>query len=351
MSISAANKASRWTLVIALPLAAVLLIFAFRGVNWATMLGRLSRGRLDLLALAFLTYTTTFSVRALRWRVLLSAEKRLAPLTVFWATMVGYLGNSFLPARAGELIRSGLLARKTRLSMSYVLATALVERVLDVVALVLISAVAITTLPSAPIWLVGATRVLGILALFALLVFVVLPRVEPHIQRPLARILGATALQARLASLLNQFLLGMRAFQHVPRGVGFAGLTLFIWLGDSVALVIVARAFDLTLALPQALILNAALGLASAAPSTPGYVGIFQFVAVTVLAPFGFARDEALAFILGAQAVIYAIVIVWGMLGLWFLGIRSPRVPLDVTQSEPTARTRDGPGVDRPSPG
>jgi glycosyltransferase 2 family protein len=72
--------------------------------------------------------------------------------------------------------------------------------------------------------------------------------------------------------------------------------------------------------------LIAALGLSSAAPSTPGYVGIYQFVAVTVLAPFGFARDEALAFILATQAVnVYAVVIVWGTLGLWSLGVRSLR--------------------------
>ena len=70
------------------------------------------------------------------------------------------------------------------------------------------------------------------------------------------------------------------------------------------------------------LLLLASLGLASAAPSTPGYVGIYQFVAVTVLAPFGFSRDAALAYIIAAQAVIYAVVIVWGALGLWALGFR-----------------------------
>jgi glycosyltransferase 2 family protein len=325
VSPNVAHKASRWTLAIALVLAAVLLFFAFRGVNWSTMFGRLSRGRPEILALAFLTVSGSYFIRALRWRLLLTAEKRIAPVTVFWATAVGYLGNNFLPARAGELIRSGLLARKTRLSMSYVLATALVERVLDVVALVLISSVAVAALPSVPAWLVGATRVLAVLALFAMLVFIILPRLERQIQRLMARIMGATALQGRLSGLLQQFLLGMRAFQQLARGAGFAGLTCVIWLADSLAMILVARAFDLTLALPQALVLIAALGLSSAAPSTPGYVGIYQFVAVTVLAPFGFARDEALAFILAAQAVIYAVVIVWGMLGLWSLGVRNLR--------------------------
>lgn len=316
------SKASWWSLAIALALAAVLLYLAFRGVDWSALLSRLGRGRLDILALAFLVCGTSYFIRGLRWRILLSGERRIAPLTAFWGIVAGYLGNDFLPARAGEVIRSALLARKTGLSVGFVLATALVERMLDLVALVLISAVAITTLAAAPSWLVGATRLLAVAAVVALALFVVIPRLEHPIQRLLTRLVGRITLRTRLAGLLEQFLLGMRAFQHVGRGAGFAGLTVVIWLADSLVMILVAQAFHLSLSLAQALLLIAALGLSSAVPSTPGYVGIFQFVAVTVLAPFGFTRDEALAFILAAQAVIYVVVIVWGPLGLWALGFR-----------------------------
>jgi glycosyltransferase 2 family protein len=331
--------ASRVTLVIAIALAGVLLYLAFRGVDWAAMLHRLAQGQLDILALAFLTFTVSYCIRALRWRLLLSADRRIAPITVFWGIVVGYLGNNFLPARAGELIRSALLARKTGLSVSFVLATALVERVLDVVALVLIGFAAVATLAAdVPAWLVAATRVMAVLAVAGLAVFVAIPRLERPLQRLLTRLLGERELTAKLSTLLTQFLLGMRAFQHRSRGAGFAALTVVIWLGDSLALILVARAFDLTLTLPEALLLIAALGLASAAPSTPGYVGIYQFVAVTVLAPFGFSRDAALAYIIAAQAVIYAVVIVWGALGLWALGFRRGEAASAVTHATEAAQ-------------
>jgi hypothetical protein len=66
-------------MVIALLLAAVLL---FR-LPWRELerAGRLGGGRLDLLALAFLTMSGSYFVRALQWRLLLRAEKRIAPLT------------------------------------------------------------------------------------------------------------------------------------------------------------------------------------------------------------------------------------------------------------------------------
>jgi hypothetical protein len=327
---------SRLTLVAALALAAALLFLAFRGVDWAALFARLAHGQLDLLALAALTFSGSYFLRGLRWRLLLSAEQKISPIIVFLATVVGYLGNNFLPARAGEVIRSALLGRRTGVSTSFVLATALVERSLDVVALVLISSIALATLSNVPDWLVRATQLLALAAFVLMLLFVVLPRIEAPLQRALKRVVRSSALQATVAGLLNKFLLGMRAFQHPVRGLGFALLTPVIWLADSVAFLLVGQAFGLHLALAQALVLIAALGLASAAPSTPGYVGIYQFVAVTVLAPFGFGRDDALAFILAAQAVIYLVVLVWGAIGLWVLGVRG----------RPTARPAEAPALE-----
>jgi hypothetical protein len=69
----------------------------------------------------------------------------------------------------------------------------------------------------------------------------------------------------------------------------------------------------------QVFILLAALGIASALPSTPGFVGIYQFVAVTVLVPFGLSEAQAIAFILGYQGVSYIVVTLWGLIGLWKL--------------------------------
>ncbi len=65
------------------------------------------------------------------------------------------------------------------------------------------------------------------------------------------------------------------------------------------------------------------MGLSSAIPSTPGYVGVYQFVAVTVLVPFGFPRADALACSLVLQVMNDAVVTFWGLLGLWQLGFRT----------------------------
>jgi len=88
----------------------------------------------------------------------------------------------------------------------------------------------------------------------------------------------------------------------------------------------------LALPVPAAFLLIASLGLGSALPSTPGYVGIYQFVAVTVLGPFGFSRTDAIAYILNVQALGYVVIGVWGSIGI----LRYRRVR-EIAAREPTA--------------
>ena len=314
------NRKSRWYLIATLLLASVLLFLAFRGVSWNQMLAVLRGGRPDYLLLACLSLSVSYFFRGLRWRVLLSAEKLVAPIKVFWATMVGYLGNNLLPARAGELIRSVVLGRNANMSKSFIFGTILTERGVDVVALVLISMAALMSQEDMSGWLLDAVRVTAGLGLVALVGLFVVPRMERLLVNALSWLPLPSALRTWAINLLQQFLLGMRAFQHPGRALSFVGLTALIWLMDALVVIEVAQALYLTLALSEALLLIAALGLASAVPSTPGYVGVYQFVAVAVLAPFGFSQSEALAYIIAFQAMAYSVVIVWGFVGLWQLG-------------------------------
>src|SRR2546425_6485594 len=118
-------------------LAAVLLYFALRGVAWARVWTAITGAHWEFLIAGALIICGSSFLRSLRWRLLLNAEARFDVMTVFWATMAGYLGNSFLPARAGELVRTFAISSRSHLTRTYVLTTALAERMLDAIALVL----------------------------------------------------------------------------------------------------------------------------------------------------------------------------------------------------------------------
>jgi uncharacterized membrane protein YbhN (UPF0104 family) len=305
--------------VVSIALAAVLLYFSLRGVDWRVVWKTIAGARWSLIAASLGIVSCSFFMRAVRWRILLNAEGRLGVGTVFWGNMVGYLGNSFLPARAGEVVRSLLMSRHGSLSRTYVLTTALAERLSDVIALVLASSlILLGGINPKPRWITDVSRTMAVVAGIGAVTIAVAPHTERLLQAILAR-LPLGRLQKPLIDLAGQVLLGLRAFHEWGRFLGFAGLTVVVWFLDSFTAVTLGAGLGLEIRLTVAVLLVTSLGLSSALPSTPGYVGIFQFVAVTVLAPFGIGKDSALAFIILLQALGYVLVLLYGLPGLYIL--------------------------------
>ena len=276
----------------------MLLYFSLRGVNWGRVAEVLLEARAVLVGLGFAVISTALALRAFRWRVLLSAETNIGLSDVFSATAAGYLGNNVLPARAGELVRTVMIARSTGLTKTYVLTTALSERLVDAIALVAISAAALLVLPTQPGWLAEAAQPLGIGALVGITVLALAPLFESFWERTLTHVPLPTALRRLAGHALKHGLQGLRSFHDRRRLIAFLSCTAAIWLLDGVTTVVTARAIGVQVSFPVAFLLIAGLGLGSALPSTPGYVGIYQFVAVSVLTLFGIDRSDAVAFIL-----------------------------------------------------
>lgn len=314
---SRGRKALSWALSIAV--SGVLLYFSLRGVAWAHVWSIIAAAQWRYIAAAGGITSCSFFMRAVRWRILLNAEADFDILTVFWANMAGYLGNSFLPARAGEVVRSLLISSRSALSKTYVLTTALSERLMDVIALVLWSSVVLLGVKTKPQWMTGLSRSMALAAGLGAAAIFVVPHTGNLVETILRRIPMPAGIRTRLIGFAEQILLGLRAFHDWRRLAGFVFLTVVIWMADACCVMVGARGLGLTIPFPVAMLLLTAMGLGSALPSTPGYVGVYQFVAVTVLVPFGIGRDGALAYILVAQAMSYVAVLLYGLPGLYLL--------------------------------
>jgi hypothetical protein len=300
--------------VVAILLAAILLYFSLRGIDWHRV-GQILAGANVLYVIACCTLCTiTLFLRAYRWRILLRSEGNVSVSTAFWATAAGYFGNNFLPARAGEVVRTMMISKRSRLSKAFVLTTALSERLADAIALVTISALVLLTLPSRPGWLSQAAKPFAIAGGLGLLALAVLPYLEKMLKALTRAIRLPEKLESSLHHLIEHVLRGIKSFHNPARLGGFLTLTGVIWFLDAVTTIVGAKALSLSISFPSALLLIAGLGLGSALPSTPGYVGVWQFVAVNVLTPFGVSRTDAIAYILFYQALLYVVIGFWGIL-------------------------------------
>ena len=330
-----AGRSIVWSWIVPTLLAAVLLYYSLRGVEWARVWATIVTARWSYLAAATLISCGSFFLRSYRWRVLLNAEARLGVATVFWATMAGFLGNSFLPARAGELVRTFIISSRSSLSKTYVLTTALSQLMVDAITLVLASSVVLLGINPKPNWLGDASRVTAVTAGIGLLAIAIVPHTGNLCEAVIRRLPAPAAFRDRLLGFSGQILLGLRAFHSVKRLTSFVMWTVAVWTLDCISVMVGAHGLGLELPFRVALLLLAGLGLGSALPSTPGYVGIYQFVAVSVLTPFGISRDAALAYILISQALSYVVILAFGLPGLYkFKGWRKAAVEREQIPAE-----------------
>jgi glycosyltransferase 2 family protein len=301
---------------IALLLAAVLLYFSLRGIDWGQVWKTLAATRLGYVAAMVFLSPISLLLRAVRWRVLLEAGGPVRVSTAFWASCAGYFGNNFLPARAGELIRTMAVDAEAGLGRTFILTTALAERIVDAVALVLISSLVLLTLPERPGWYATAAKPFAIIGICGVLGIAILPKLDRFWHKLLDRSPVPDRFRSQLKHILEQVLYGLRSFHDGRRLLAFVSFTAVIWFLDAVSVIIAARSLDLTLDLSMSYLLLTGLGLGSAMPSTPGYVGIYQFVAVEVLMPFGFSRAAVIAFTLLLQVIQYLSTGIWGLFAL-----------------------------------
>jgi hypothetical protein len=317
-------------IVVSVALAVWLLYLAVTNIDWSNFLTTLKNARYGYLPIVFLWSSIGYFIRALRLRVLLASKKRLPLLHVFFANMAGYLGNNVLPARGGELVRASYLARQSNLSFSFSFAVGLVERFVDMITLIVLGLLALAITGIGPVALQNALKGASILGLVGLLIVFIFPRFATQLKRwVMALPLLKKAHKRQLANSVQDFLNGFKALNDFERATEFMGLTGLIWLMDTIGTVMLAYILKIPLLFQQALVLLAALGLSSVIPSTPGYVGVYQFVAFTVLVPFRVSKADALAYILIFQIVSFLVIGLWGLASLWQLRKDLPQDPLD----------------------
>lgn len=127
--------------VLSLGVAALLMYFCFRGVNWTEFVVSLSGCRWWWVAASILTGVLSNWFRSERWReILLPVDGHTGHVTTFNAVNIGYLANFVFP-RIGEFVRCGVISKDSKdgkASYDKVLGTVVTERSLDMIVMLLI---------------------------------------------------------------------------------------------------------------------------------------------------------------------------------------------------------------------
>jgi uncharacterized protein (TIRG00374 family) len=290
-----------------------LIVYLLRSVNLAQLGASFAHVDYLVLALTIPFFAANLLLKVPRWALLFGDE---APGfdTLFGAINVGYSVNALLPARLGDLVRAYWVRERSGLSMVRTLSTIALERVLDgitVLALVLVLAPTVA-LPPRVRDSAFAAGVLFVLVLAVMIVLAYLSDRENQFTRMLLRLeMGRGAI---VAHAVRQIAVGLRAL-HSGRTVGLVVLyTLAIWGSNCVILWLVVRAFHINAPFAAGVLGTAVVNLAMALPSTPGYLGVFDYFTVVTLGLYGVKRAPAVAAALIFHAIAFIPVTVIGII-------------------------------------
>ena len=257
-----------------LVLCVVAIIVAYRiwgeDFNWALFLSSLSKVKAGWLAASVALTMVTYWLRAVRWQVLLAPLKTVALRPLLSITIVGF-SAIFLLGRAGELARPLWLTRREKVALTGSVATIVVERVLDMIMLIMAFGIAlvISYVASSPTliqlqsraWIVAAGAGAALIALFVL---------RSH---------GAWVVRVipfrRVASWTDSFLQGL-SFLRDGRSLGLVALqSALLWTGIALQFWTMLRGMNFTYSVGEATLVMVGAAIGSVA-QIPGIGGGFQ---------------------------------------------------------------------------
>ncbi|MDX5350392.1 MAG: flippase-like domain-containing protein [Paracoccaceae bacterium] len=262
------------------------------------------------LALGFIFWVAGYTARVLRWRAMLAVAN---PTLGFWRCAVPFLGsiaaNNVLPFRLGDVLRCLAFSRWLAVDQGTVTATVLAERLLDLLTVLVAAGLAILVFAPRE----GASGLLGVggWALVALGLLALGLLLVPGLLRPLARGMVALARSVspgfglRLAGFAEPLLDTLVTLSAGRRMLGLIAASALVWTCEGAVYWAVAMAIP-AMAAPAAAWLAMPVGtLATLLPSTPGYIGTFDYFAIAAAEAGGNSTPAATAFAVLVHAYFY----------------------------------------------
>ncbi len=309
-------------------------------------------------------------LRAVRWSSLIAPIKRVSVLNLFSATMIGFMANSVLPARIGEVIRPVMVARKEKIKMTTSFATVVMERIFDILSIIVFASLLFFFLPSetshnkrvsminhadastedlktkdfngqSKTYLsavneerqTGAPNIIkqlrkwsivmaffGILAITFLFLLSVYPQKAGAVLEKLL-FLFPHHLKDKLVNLLHSFITGLQVFDNKKQLIWIGVLSLVIWFFNAAPIYVLSYAFDIKLSFAGACFVMVCIALAVALPQAPGFIGVFHIAIQKTLDIFGVGLSSAQSYAIVLWGLSIIPVTIVGLLFLWREGM------------------------------
>jgi uncharacterized protein (TIRG00374 family) len=311
-------------LLAGLALGGLFVFLLTRRVDWRQVRYVLAGAQWLPLALALLALAADMGTRITRWWWMLRAAQPDLSLRTCVRPFLGSLAlNNTIPLRAGDLVRVFGFRGTLRAPTAHVAGTLILERVLDLLVLLVILFLGVlgtSGLFPRPFLLVAA--LVGSAAVVGLLAVTLLPGMANFFQRIVFRHFHRWSWAPTAARVVGELTNALALLRSPGRAGRLVGLSVAAWVFEGLVFVCAAWSLQLQVLWPAPWLSLGAATLSTLLPSSPGYVGTFDYFATVGLTAYGVNHPSSIAFALLVHLVLWLPVTLAGLMAL-LLGRRA----------------------------
>jgi len=314
--------------ILLLAVAFALLALAFRGVSVGKILNQMLQANMFWVLVSVIPSLAALVSRAYRWKLLIESSGYSAPLNkTTYSLMVGYFANLAFP-RLGEVTRCGALSKSESIPFNVLLGTVIVERVIDVVSLLLCLLLAcileFNRLGNFLLDNIINPLVKKIAQLFhsplILIGFIVLIIALAFVLRYFNSKKNEAGKESKVAGFIKGLIDGLKSVAKLKRPWPFIFHSVLIWALYYLSMYISFFAFPFTssLGLSAALFLLVAGGFGMSAP-VQGGIGVYHILVSQGLMLYGLSQQQGLTFATLVHTLSLVTIVVLGVISLLLL--------------------------------
>ena len=311
------------------------LYFALKNVELSSLVDSVLSASPAWMAVILVCYMLHYWLKAIRWCDLLEPVCKVRSSEAFPVMMTGFFANNFLPAHLGELVRMYVGSKIFQVSKTEVLATIVLERILDFTTVALMFGAALIYGGTISHQLIYAGYVLIVLTLLAWALLFISLRYQQSVLQFVKWMLKPLPLRIgdRIVDLLLLVFTAMSSLKSARLVTRSMVLSLLQWVLVGLAIFSALRAVGVEIGMDGAVVTLAATVLAVSLPAAPGFFGTIQLAFVLALVPYGVAESDALAGSVIFHIISYLLVIVFGVIALQQLNMRVSDLKVEVDQA------------------
>ena len=315
-----------------------------RKIEWSLLKNALKEANYWYVIPTLILTLLVYVVRALRWQGLLSHIKRVSVLNLLSITFIGFMANNILPARVGEVLRPFILYKKEDVKFSTSVATVIVERLFDMLGLIIFTVAVIALLPhpahhnSVVQLSANETHTVeesiipslkkmdrGIRcgrSIYHCLPFLIVIKPD-FFKKVLSKLCFFLPhkLKDKILGLYDSFVHGLKILENKTQTIWVMALSLVIWVLGGAEIYLLGFSFHMHLPFMGACLVAICLALATALPQAPGYIGVFHIAVLKSLDIFGIQTTAAQSYAIVLWAIGILPSTLMGFFFLWREGI------------------------------